>query len=82
MAVLLISFLAGIALLDMIFIGSAAAAANAAGESYRFIFPATGTWFAATIMGGLTLSAANTVNCAFILHASDWHLRFYQPYSV
>jgi Fe-S oxidoreductase len=62
MAVILISFLAAIALLAMIYIGSAAAAAGAAGEAYRFIFPATGTWFAAVILSGLSLSAANTVN--------------------
>ncbi|MFW6011841.1 MAG: heterodisulfide reductase-related iron-sulfur binding cluster [Desulfosalsimonas sp.] len=61
-AVFLVSFLAGIALLDMIYLGSDAAAAKAAGESYRFILPLTGTWFAAIIMGGLSASAAGTVN--------------------
>lgn len=61
-AVFLISFLAGIALLDMIFLGSAAAAAQASGEGYRYILPLTGTWFAVVIFGGLSASAAGTVN--------------------
>lgn len=62
MAILLISVLGAIALLDMIFLGSAAAAAQAAGETYRYILPLTGTWFAAVIMSGLSASAAGTVN--------------------
>ncbi len=61
-ALFLISFLGAIALLDMIFLGSAAAAAQAAGESYRYILPLTGTWFTSIILGGLSASAVNTVN--------------------
>ena len=61
-ALLLISFLGGIALLDMLFLGSNAVAAQAAGESHRFIVPLTGTWFASVIMSGLSAPAVNTVN--------------------
>ncbi len=61
-ALLLISLLGAIALLDMIFLGSAAVAAQAAGESYRFIAPLTGTWFASILLGGLSASAAGTLN--------------------
>ncbi|MCF8111298.1 MAG: 4Fe-4S dicluster domain-containing protein [Desulfobacteraceae bacterium] len=61
-AVFLVSFLAAVALLDMIYLGSDAVAAKAAEEGYRFILPLTGTWFAAIIMSGLSASAAGTVN--------------------
>ena len=64
-ALLLIGALGTIALLDMIFLGSAAAAASAAGEAHRFIPPLTGTWFAGIIMSGLSVSGAETVNTLF-----------------
>lgn len=60
-AVFLVSFLGGIALFDMIFLGSSAAVAQAGGESHRYILPLTGPWFAAAIMGGFSASAAETV---------------------
>ena len=64
-AVFLIGFLGAIALLDMLFLGSSAAAAKAAGETYRFIPPLTGTWFASIIMGAFSGPAAASASTLF-----------------